>query len=49
MLRLGTRPSHVGVHADMLLELLESVVGALRHALETVGVEMRVGNMAVRE
>ena len=49
VLRLGPRPGHVRVHTDVLLELLEGVVGALRHALEAAGVEMRVGGMAVGE
>ena len=48
MLWLRPRPAHVRVHSDMLLKLLEGVVGALRHALEAV-VEMRAGNMAVGE
>lgn len=42
-------PAHVRVHADMLLELLKCVVGALAHALEAVGMHVRVGDMAVRE
>lgn len=49
MLRLRSGPAHVRVHSDMLLELLKGVMGALRHALEAVGVEMRVGDMAVGE
>ena len=49
MLRLGPWPGHVRVHTDVLLELLEGVVGALRHAVEAAGVEMRVGDMAVGE
>lgn len=49
VLWLRPRPGHVRVHADMLLELLKGVVRALRHALEAIGVEMRVGHMAIRE
>lgn len=49
VLLLRPRPAHVRVHADMLLELLKGVVGGLRHTLEPVGVEVRVGDMAVRE
>ena len=49
VLRLRTRPGYVRVHTDMLLELLKGVVRPLRHALEAVGVEVRVRDMAVGE
>lgn len=42
-------PAHVRVHANMLLELLECVVGALGHALKAIGMHVGVGDMAVRE
>lgn len=42
-------PAHVRVHTNMLLELLECVVGALAHPFEGIGVHVVVRNMAVRE
>lgn len=49
MLWLRPWPGHVRVYANMLLELLEGIVRTLRNPFETSRVEVRVGNMTVRE
>jgi len=49
MLWLRAWSRHVRVYANMLLELLKSIVRTLRDPFETSRMEVRVGNMTVRE
>jgi len=49
VLLLRPWPSKVGIHAHVLLELLESIVGTLAHAIEPTSVHVAVRDVAIGE
>jgi hypothetical protein len=49
VLLLGPWPGKVGVHAHVLLELLESIVRPLAHVVKPAAVHVAVRDMAVGE